>query len=150
MRDNDQILLEEAFTQVDEGILDRIKAKSGTRLSSLGNKALGGISKVAGDTRLGRAAGELQQQGEMDVEEQRASQLMKIFSQKLDKVYAELRSDASKIGVNLDKLAQEDYTSKGAGGAFPAIAGISAFLRGMNQAKDALRVSGETPDEPEE
>jgi hypothetical protein len=139
MRDKDQILLEKAFDQVEEGIFDRMKAKSGTRLASLGNKALGGIAKVAGDTRLGRTAGNLQQQGNMDVEEQRAGQLTANLSQKLESLYNEFKTDAQKIGIDVEKLAGEDFRSKGEGGKYPELAGLSGFLRHFNQAKDSLQ-----------
>ncbi len=138
MRDKDQILLEEAFTQVEEGFWDRMKAKSGTRLANLGTKALGGISKVAGDSRLGRTAGELQQQGQMDVEEKRAAQLTANFAQKLDSLYADFKKDAGKVGVDLEKLAGEDFRAKSEGGQYPALAGLSAFLVNFNKAKDAV------------
>ena len=138
MRDKDQILLEEALQQVDEGLFDRMKAKKGTMGANIGNKVLGGISKVAGDSRIGQAAGELQQQGQMDVEEKRAAQLTQILSQKMEKVYQDFKNDASKIGVDIDKLAHQDFTSKGEGGQYPALAGISAFLRNINAAKAAI------------
>lgn len=139
MRDKDQILLEEALSQVDEGFWDRMKAKSGTGLANIGNKALGGIAKLAGsDSRLGQAASEMQQKGSMDVEEKRASQLTANFAQKMDKMYNEFVSDAQKIGINIDKLAGEDYRSSGEGGKYPALAGLSEFLRHINQAKNAI------------
>lgn len=139
MNDKDQKLLEEAYAQIEEGFWDRMKAKSGTRMANLGNKALGGIAKMAGqDSRVGQMAGQLQQAGQADVEEKRASQLTASLAQKLDKMYNEFKNDATKIGINIDKLAQEDYSSKGEGGKYPALAGLSQFLRSFNQAKEAI------------
>lgn len=145
MRDKDTILLEEAFAQIEEKFWNRSDAKGGTRMAGLGNKALGGISKLAGGekTRLGRTAGQLQQQGQMDVEEQRASQLTAIFQQKLEKLYNEFTNDAQKMGFDLNELAQGDLQSKGQGGAYPKMAGLSKFLRGFNTARGAFQ--GSTP-----
>jgi hypothetical protein len=139
MNDKDQKLLEEAYTQIQEGFWDRMKAKSGTRLADLGNKALGGVAKMAGqDSRLGQMAGQMQQAGQMDVEEKRASQLTASLAQKLDKMYNEFTKDAQKLGIDITKLAQEDYKAKGEGGSYPALAGLSQFLRSFNQAKEAI------------
>ena len=139
MRDTDQILLEEAMNQVEEGMFDRMKAKSGTRMASMGNKALGGISKMAGDTRLGKAAGELQQQGQEDVREQRAAQLMASSAQKVERLLQEFWADAKKLGLDMEQLKQGDMLKQG---NFPKLAGLSKFVTHLNQAKESISQNG--------
>lgn len=135
---NDDKLMGEAYGQISEGIIDRIKAKRGTGFASMGSKILSKAGKLAGDTRMGKSLTQAGQEGQMDVQEQRAQQLLNIYNQKLNKLYEGMKSDAQKIGVDIDSLAQQDYQSKGTGGKFPKLAGLSLFLRYLNQAKGVL------------
>lgn len=145
MKNKDIKLIEEAYGKIQEGIWDQMKAKSGTRLAGIGNKVLGGVQRVAGNTRLGQAAGQLKQVGEMDVEEKRASQLTATLAQKLDKLYNEFMNDAQKVGVDINKLAQQDFQKTG---QYPALEGISEFLRNYNAAKAAISKKIAPPQQP--
>lgn len=138
MRDKDDKLMEEAFDQIQEGIFDRMKARGGTIGQKLGAKALSGLGKVAGDTRMGQALTQAGEAGKMDVQEQRASQLMTVYKQKLDKLYADMENDANKVGVDIKTMAQQDFQSKGTGGEYPKLAGLSAFLRQFNKSRQQL------------
>lgn len=151
MRDKDDRLMEEALEQMQEGIFDRMRASKGTIGKGLGSKAVSGIgkgiSKLAGqgDSRMaqaarqaGQAAQDIGSAGQMDVQEQKAQQLMEIYKQKIDKLYAEIQADAGKLGIDLKAMAQQDFSAGGTGGAYPKLAGLSAFLRSINDAKRNL------------
>lgn len=136
MNDKDQLLMEQAYEQIQEGMLDRFKAKSGTRFANLGAKALGAISNVAGDSRLGRTAKELHTSASMDVEEKRAAKLLDILSTKIENLYAEFKADAQKIGVDVDKLANVSQASPE---KYPALDSFAKTLRSINAVKDQAK-----------
>lgn len=133
----DEVLENEQM--INEGFFDRMKAKSGTRLASVGNKLLGTIQNVSGNSRLGQAAGQLKQNNAMDIEEKRAVALVKIAGEKFQKLYNDFINDSKKIGIDVNKLAVSSY--KGTG-KYPALTSLSKFLTSINSAITALNTIG--------
>jgi len=148
MSDRDDRLLSEAYNQVNEGIFDRMKASKGTVGKNLGTKAMGavgrGISKFGNqDTRMGKFVAKAGQgvqdaasEGQEDVKEQRAAQLIGSYSGKVSALYDGMKQDAQKVGLNLDQMAQQDMQKTG---QYPALEGLSVFLKDFNNSIRALQ-----------
>lgn len=97
--------LRDAYEKVliNEGILDRMKAKAGTRLTSLGGKVLGSIEKhTVGE--LSKTAGKLRKSAEKDIQEKRLKNMSKILYSKLVNVYNEFNEDLQELGFDVEGL----------------------------------------------
>ena len=110
---------------------------AGKGLQKLGSKGTGRMANMA--KVAGQNISDIGAAGKMDVEEQKAQQLMAIYGKRVEQAYLEMKSDAQKVGIDLDKLAQQDFKDEGGGGEYPKMAGLSEALRLMN---DVRRIFG--------
>jgi hypothetical protein len=127
----EDMLLEQIYM---EGLWNQMKAKGSALGSTMLQKGAQGVGKVAGalgSTRAQAGANEFAANAQLDAEEKKAASLMKGVTAKLTKLNAELAKDAQAVGIDLNKLAQADYTKSG---KYPKLAGISEFMRAINKA----------------
>lgn len=124
---------------IDEGRFTQARSKWGTGLSNLGSKAISGIGKRLGGSRMGKALTGAGEQGQIDVMEKRAAKLMTIYATKFDRIYAEMKKDAEAVGINLTALATDDATKPG---KYPKLAGISQLLQTINNIRIKLGGGG--------
>lgn len=126
MKDRDDRLLEEAYSEISEGWLKRSDAKTGTRMKSLGAKALGSAGKVLG-SKLGAKATNQANQMRGEVDKQRLQQLMGSYQGQLEKLKNQITTDITKMGGDVANIQEQD----------PDFPGVKYLLNALDQAVQA-------------
>ena len=136
----DQELLAEAYDNVQEGFLDRIKASSagvagavkgvGQKIQGGAQKAIGGIASSLGATNAGA---EIKQAGQAKIDQgAKAGKIAKIESYKksanknIDGLIASITDDLNKLGIAIDEadmLAAKDILTASLGQALDKLKG---------------------------
>lgn len=126
MKNADQRLLEEAYNKINEGIWDRIKAKSaeiGGALKGAKQTVSGAMqhAKAAGQFALGkdaeaaatRAAGQQQiQAGKTIAQNAKIDSILKSKTTAINKLAADIINDLDKLGLNTDTTGGIGGTGK--------------------------------------
>lgn len=137
MNDKDTKLLAEAYEQMDEGFLDRVKAnvsagKSG--LKGLGQRiagtAKGALAGAKGDTAGVQAAQQQVQQGKAMGMNPKVVSIANTHIAKIEKAINDLNNDLSKMGMDPNKM--REYSPE-------AAAAIQALQGAANNLKSRLQ-----------